>query len=303
MSTFTPTSSRASKLSCNCVACTTITTRSLLSASAGPVSFAARSVAPVSEPSHGGLARRSRGATDALVGHCATDWPRSPVEMAVRPRCRTFTSQPWDIVTTVSTALPGRGCERRWRNEGRLSRSRSSTTETDAALSRFAPDAERIDVSADTFDYWRLLADLGVVGEDFAVIEHDVEPHARVFPTFEECPSSWCLFQYRYPIGLEIVGFGCAGFAVRSCGTCPMHSTILAAGGGSAPGPCADSSAPVTSLASTATLSRTIVARSVSVTRSRYDDPRRVPRRPRTSCVDERGRMSWGDQRHVSGQG
>lgn len=72
---------------------------------------------------------------------------------------------------------------------------------TDRALHRWAPSAERIDVSTSETAYWELLAGLWAAGEPFAVIEHDIEIHEHVIPSFVDCPQPWCVFPYVWRWG------------------------------------------------------------------------------------------------------
>ena len=61
---------------------------------------------------------------------------------------------------------------------------------TDARSSGYADDLPEC-------AYWRLVRDLWVSGEDFAIVEHDIEIHAAVIPAFESCESGWCVFPYE----------------------------------------------------------------------------------------------------------
>ena len=64
--------------------------------------------------------------------------------------------------------------------------------ETVEALKSQAPDAEFIDVHASSTAYWSLLSDLWALGQDFAVIEHDVVISPGTIAGFEACPEPWC---------------------------------------------------------------------------------------------------------------
>ena len=44
--------------------------------------------------------------------------------------------------------------------------------------------------------YWRLLCELWATGEDFAIIEHDIEIHEAVVREFTECANPWCVNWY-----------------------------------------------------------------------------------------------------------
>jgi hypothetical protein len=70
---------------------------------------------------------------------------------------------------------------------------------TSAALDRFAPEAEYVDVSASDDAYHALLARLWADGEGIVNVEQDVEIHADVLPQFEACPEPWCSFPYGTP--------------------------------------------------------------------------------------------------------
>jgi hypothetical protein len=78
--------------------------------------------------------------------------------------------------------------------------------ETDAALTLYAPQAERVDVSGDGQAYWRLLCELWAAGKDVAIVEHDVELHHGVLPQFSACPEPWCLFAHEVWLPPERVG-------------------------------------------------------------------------------------------------
>lgn len=79
-----------------------------------------------------------------------------------------------------------------------------------AALERFAPQAERVDVLGDGFCYAALLAQAWAAGEDLVVIEHDIVIHRSVLPGFEKCPKRWCAFPYSLraggPVGVKSLG-------------------------------------------------------------------------------------------------
>lgn len=64
--------------------------------------------------------------------------------------------------------------------------------DADAALTAYAPDAERVDVSGSVEAYWRLLRELWRAREDFAVIEHDVVITEGTIEGFEACSEPWC---------------------------------------------------------------------------------------------------------------
>lgn len=51
----------------------------------------------------------------------------------------------------------------------------------------------------DPFAYWRALGARWAhpSGLDLVVIEHDIEIHGKVMPSFAMCDSAWCTFPYR----------------------------------------------------------------------------------------------------------
>lgn len=46
--------------------------------------------------------------------------------------------------------------------------------------------------------YWRFLCQMWIAAADqgFAIIEHDIEVHERVYQAFLHCPQPWCAFPY-----------------------------------------------------------------------------------------------------------
>jgi len=64
---------------------------------------------------------------------------------------------------------------------------------TVAALDRYAPGWEQVPLAVDdVFAYCEALRRLWTAGEDFVLIEHDIEIHAGVLPSFDSCPRPWC---------------------------------------------------------------------------------------------------------------
>lgn len=57
--------------------------------------------------------------------------------------------------------------------------------------------AEWVDVSASSFDYWRVLCDYWEPSFDLSVCEHDVVWREDVSESFERCPEPWCVFAYH----------------------------------------------------------------------------------------------------------
>ena len=68
---------------------------------------------------------------------------------------------------------------------------------TRAALERYAPQTEFVDVSGDDYAYWRQIALRWGGGEDLLVVEHDIEIHENVIPQLEACSEPWCTFAYK----------------------------------------------------------------------------------------------------------
>ena len=88
----------------------------------------------------------------------------------------------------------------------------------DAALTRWAPQAERFQLGPQFDAYHTLLAGIWQEGQGFLNIEHDVEIHADVVHRMRYCPHSWCLYPYRgdHPNragdGTIVGGLGCTRF-------------------------------------------------------------------------------------------
>lgn len=61
------------------------------------------------------------------------------------------------------------------------------------ALEDFAPGAERVDVSSSDFAYYNLLCDLWAMGEDFAIVEHDVAINPWALERLASCSKPWCV--------------------------------------------------------------------------------------------------------------
>jgi hypothetical protein len=90
---------------------------------------------------------------------------------------------------------------------------------TAAALARWAPDAEFVDVSATAGTYSRTLLEHWTGEDDLVTVEHDIEIHAGVIPAFESCGEPWCTFGYYiFPEphrGICNYGLGCAKFSAQ----------------------------------------------------------------------------------------
>jgi hypothetical protein len=53
---------------------------------------------------------------------------------------------------------------------------------TDASLARHAPEAERVNVAATEYSYGLLFMKVWGAGEDFCLVEHDLEVRGETFP-------------------------------------------------------------------------------------------------------------------------
>ena len=90
-----------------------------------------------------------------------------------------------------------------------------------AALDTHCPGWQGVDVRASDAAYHRLLSALWAQGEDFVIVEHDIEVHSDVLSQFDACPEPWCVFRYalgRRPDGSSVyydVGLGCVRFRAR----------------------------------------------------------------------------------------
>ena len=68
------------------------------------------------------------------------------------------------------------------------------------------------DVSSDDEAYWRLLDELWRHGDDFAIVEQDIQVRTGTLASFEECPNGWCAASYRYLGSTNYAGLGCTRF-------------------------------------------------------------------------------------------
>ena len=87
--------------------------------------------------------------------------------------------------------------------------------ETAECVANLLPGAERVDVSGDTFAYWRAVEERWTGDDDLMVIEQDIVIHDQVLPQFGECPGDWCTFAYPiFNSGQRLIqGLGCARFS------------------------------------------------------------------------------------------
>jgi len=68
---------------------------------------------------------------------------------------------------------------------------------TQAALAKYAPDAELVDVSGDDYAYWKAICAAWTGEDDLLIVEQDIEIHKTVIPQMAACPEPWCTFPYR----------------------------------------------------------------------------------------------------------
>lgn len=69
-----------------------------------------------------------------------------------------------------------------------------------ATLAALEPERDRVelvDVSEDGA-YWHLFESLWRRGEDFILVEHDIEVGESTIESFDRCPKSWCTATYRW---------------------------------------------------------------------------------------------------------
>jgi hypothetical protein len=69
---------------------------------------------------------------------------------------------------------------------------------TAACLDELAPDAERVYVGGEDIAYWRLFCDLWHDGEDFLIIEHDIQFTQEALDQALHCPCQWGASPYHY---------------------------------------------------------------------------------------------------------
>lgn len=56
--------------------------------------------------------------------------------------------------------------------------------------------------------YHDLMLSLWEAGEDFALVEHDIEVRPSTLRSFEECPNLWCAFSYEVYAGDVATAYG-----------------------------------------------------------------------------------------------
>ena len=85
-----------------------------------------------------------------------------------------------------------------------------------AALQKYAPDADLVDLGLAWDAYYLFLAQLWEEGEGFLIVEEDIELHADVIPQLEACPEPWCLFGFPGAGGALLRGsLGCTRFSTE----------------------------------------------------------------------------------------
>jgi hypothetical protein len=80
-----------------------------------------------------------------------------------------------------------------------------------AAISRYAPQADTVDVSEDNYAYWRAIRDRWTGERDLIIIEQDIEIGPDTVATMQGCSQDWCCYAYpifRTKVRLR-VGLGC----------------------------------------------------------------------------------------------
>jgi hypothetical protein len=99
----------------------------------------------------------------------------------------------------------------------------------EAALRRYAPHTEFVDVSRSDTAYAHTLADYWARGESFLNVEHDVEIHERVVRQATHCPELWCVWPYMGPGWPHHHLPELDAFLYNSLGCTRFHRKLLAA--------------------------------------------------------------------------
>lgn len=73
------------------------------------------------------------------------------------------------------------------------------------------PEVEYVDVSADEYEYGRLLRRLWREGESFCLVEHDVVPHRDTLARFALCDRWYCSAPYAWTTHVGVT-LGCTKF-------------------------------------------------------------------------------------------
>lgn len=100
---------------------------------------------------------------------------------------------------------------------------------TEAALKRYAPQTEWIDVSGSADAYARSLCRLWTEGDGFLNVEHDIEINAQTIRQAVYCPQLWCIWPYLGP-GFQHHNLPAQdAFLYRSLGCVRFHRKLLLA--------------------------------------------------------------------------
>lgn len=81
----------------------------------------------------------------------------------------------------------------------------------EAALERYAPQAEIRDVTGDNYAYWREISSRWTGERDLIIVEQDIEIGPDTIGVLEDCGEDWCCYAYpifRTKVRLR-VGLGC----------------------------------------------------------------------------------------------
>lgn len=94
------------------------------------------------------------------------------------------------------------------------------TPETRQSVAQFAPAAEFVNCSEDDYAYWRAFKERWGSGDDFVVIEQDMEIGPDTIASFESCEHHWCVFPYRVisqagEPGMCVESLGCTRFSAE----------------------------------------------------------------------------------------
>lgn len=88
---------------------------------------------------------------------------------------------------------------------------------TSISLTRYAPSAERIDVSESIYAYGDVIASRWDGTDDLVIIEQDNEITANVLSSFSSCGKPWCVYVYDiFPMPYTKatpLGLGCTKFS------------------------------------------------------------------------------------------
>lgn len=91
-----------------------------------------------------------------------------------------------------------------------------------AALQKYAPDADLVDLGLAWDAYYLFLAQLWDEGEGFLIVEEDIELHEDVLPQLEACSQPWCVFPFPGAGGALLYGsLGCTRFSTELIAAVP----------------------------------------------------------------------------------